>query len=161
MFLTPEFGPRVRFAAVLTDAPLEPDPLFEGKLCDRCMACVKDCSANAISATKSVKVHIAGRDVEWAEIDFEKCSLGFCGGTKETNPFMVTEEDEQAFNQKHDVHRGVKGANSYKLRPRYEYGRAIEGARGCMRACMVHLEEQGKMENQFQNPFRRREPWKL
>ncbi len=63
------------------------------------MACAKDCSGNAISTTTSVKVRVAGRDVEWGEIDFGKCDVAFCGGAKEANPFMVTEEDEEGFNQ--------------------------------------------------------------
>ena len=42
VFLTPQFGPRQRFAFILTDAPLEADPLYDGEpLCDRCMRCVK------------------------------------------------------------------------------------------------------------------------
>ncbi len=45
--------------------------------------------------------------------------------------------------------------------PTYDYGRAIEGAAGCMRACMVHLEEQGKLKATFHAPFRRRKPWRL
>jgi len=41
VFLTRRFGPRVRLAAIITDAELEPDPLPEpGSVCDRCMACV-------------------------------------------------------------------------------------------------------------------------
>ena len=43
VFLTPEFGPRQRFVILLTDAELEPDPIYEGKICDRCKLCVKDC----------------------------------------------------------------------------------------------------------------------
>lgn len=35
LMLTPEFGPRNRFGAVLTTAELEPDPMYNGpKLCD-------------------------------------------------------------------------------------------------------------------------------
>ena len=34
MFLTPEFGPCHRLVFIVTDAPLTPDPLFEGSLCD-------------------------------------------------------------------------------------------------------------------------------
>ena len=30
VFLTPEFGPRQRFGAILTNAPLDPDPIFTG-----------------------------------------------------------------------------------------------------------------------------------
>lgn len=156
VFLTPQFGPRQRLAAVMTDLPLAPDPLFEGELCDRCMACVRECSGNAISETKTVQVTVAGRQIEWGEIDFRKCSLAFCGGAKETNPFMVTPEDEKGFTD------GSYGKTQhYKLPCRYEYGRAIEGARGCIRACMVHLESQGKTGNKFAAPFRRRKPWKL
>ncbi|HEX3000714.1 MAG TPA: (4Fe-4S)-binding protein, partial [Armatimonadota bacterium] len=56
VFLTPEFGPRQRFAFIITDAPLEPDPLVKpGTLCDRCKRCVRDCPAGAINAEESVK----------------------------------------------------------------------------------------------------------
>jgi len=155
MFLTPEFGPRQRLAAVMTDAPLEPDPLFEGKLCDRCMLCARDCTGQAISKTKTVKVTVAGRELEWADIDFERCSRYFCGASKEYNPFMVTPEDEETFKQ------NVGIAAHYKVKPIHEYGRALEGARGCIRACMMHLEEQGKLKNSFKEPFRRGKPWRL
>ncbi|MFB3880856.1 MAG: hypothetical protein ACE149_06310 [Armatimonadota bacterium] len=155
LLLTPEYGPRQRLAALLTDAPLEPDPLFEGKLCDRCLSCVSECSGQAISATDTVKVTVAGRQLEWGQIDYERCSRAFCGGSGETNPFMVTPEDSAGFNQH------VWTAQRYKLSPTYDYGRAIEGAAGCMRACMVHLEEQGKLKNTFHEPFRRRKPWRL
>jgi epoxyqueuosine reductase len=155
LFLTPQFGPRQRLAAVLTNAPIEPDPLFDGGLCDRCMACVGECSGQAISSTETVKVRVAGRELEWGKIDYEKCSRAFCGGSSETNPFMVTSEDEQGFTQP------VGRAQNYKVAPTYDYGRAIEGASGCMRACMVHLEEQGKLTNKFREPFRTGKPWRL
>jgi len=151
MFLCPEFGPRVRLAAVLTDAPLEPDPLFTGKLCDRCMACVKACTGNAISATRTVKVTVAGRELEWGELDSRECGYFLSGASREHNPFIVTEEDEQRFNS--------PGAWSYKLPGQNGYGRALEGASGCIRACMIHLEEQGKLSNRFKNPFRKGKPW--
>jgi len=156
MFLSPEFGPRQRLAAILTDAPLEADPLYDGpKLCDRCMSCVRDCTGQAISPDRTVKVKIAGRDVEWGEIDYHKCSRFFCGASREFNPFMVNEEDEAGFNQP------VSQAQQYKVPPMYKYGRALEGARGCIRACMVHLEQKGVLKNKFNEPFRRRKPWRM
>lgn len=143
LFLTPEFGPRQRFAAVLTTAPLEPDPLFEGEICDRCMLCVKDCTVGAISGTETVKVNVAGRELEWGKLDVSKCSKGFSGGNEEFNPFFG------------------KGPEGTGPAPVFEYGRALEGARGCMRACMIHLEEQGKIKNAFKDPFRVRKPWRM
>lgn len=156
LFLSPQFGPRQRLAAILTDAPLEPDPLYDGpQLCDRCMACARDCTGNAISTTESVKVVVAGRELEWGVLDYDGCSRAFCGASEEFNPFMVTDADRQGFQQP------VWQAQQYKLGPTYDYGRALEGARGCIRACMIHLEEQGKLGNKFDRPFRRRPEWRL
>jgi len=156
MFLTPEFGPRQRLACIITDAPLEPDPIYDGpELCDRCMLCAADCTGEAISTEETVKVTVAGRELEWGNIDYSKCSRYFCGASKEHNPFMTSEKDEEGFTQP------VGQAQQYKVSPVYSYGRALEGARGCIRACMVHLEEQGKVKNAFKQPFRRRKPWRL
>ncbi len=46
--LTPEFGPRVRFASILTSAVIEPDPLLEKPLCTRCGRCVEACPVKAL-----------------------------------------------------------------------------------------------------------------
>ncbi len=43
----------------------------------------------------------------------------------------------------------------------YHHPPALCGARGCMRACMIHLEESGRIQNTFHNPFRKRKPWRL
>lgn len=46
--LTPEFGPRVRFASILTAAEIEPDPILEKPLCIRCQRCVEACPVHAL-----------------------------------------------------------------------------------------------------------------
>ncbi|MDA3923098.1 MAG: hypothetical protein PF904_00170 [Kiritimatiellae bacterium] len=43
----------------------------------------------------------------------------------------------------------------------YGYGRAIEGAAGCIRACMIHLEERRKIKNIFKNKFRTSKQWEI
>ena len=53
VFMTKEFGTRVRLETILTDAPLEPDPIMpSGTICDRCMACVKACPRVIIELRK-------------------------------------------------------------------------------------------------------------
>jgi len=48
--ITPEYGARQRFVTVITDAPLQPDPLLPpGSACDNCMLCVKHCRSGALS----------------------------------------------------------------------------------------------------------------
>ena len=156
MFISPRFGPRQRLAAILTDAPLEPDPIYDGPtLCDRCMMCAQQCTGGAIPTDKSVKITVAGHDLEWGDINYLDCSRYFCGASEEHNPFMVTEADREGFQQP------VSAAQRYKMGPTYDYGRAFEGASGCIRACMIHLEEQDKLDNKFQTPFRRRKAWRI
>jgi epoxyqueuosine reductase len=41
--LTRPYGPRVRFASILTNAEIEPDTVMTKELCTRCMRCVKHC----------------------------------------------------------------------------------------------------------------------
>ena len=154
MLLSPEFGPRQRIAALITDAPLQPDPLFDGELCDKCMACVNACSVGAIPKDDVVKITVAGRDLEWGNIDMKKCSTGFSGAAKQANPFMRTPAEEEGFTK-------GGGAARKKIPTIYMYARALEGASGCIRACTIHLEQQGKMKNVFKERFRRKKPWKL
>lgn len=139
VFLTPQFGPRQRFGAILTNAPLDADPIFEGKVCDRCMLCARDCSGHAISTTETVKVTLAGREIEWGKLDEPRCRAAFRGGNPEINPFSLDQTPQKIM----------------------WHGEAWEGAAGCIRACMVHLEEKGVLENRFQEPFRTRKPWSL
>jgi hypothetical protein len=35
------------------------------------------------------------------------------------------------------------------------------GGRGCIRACMVHLEKTDRLTRRFGSPFRKRKPWRL
>lgn len=47
--VTPQFGPRVFFNTILTDAEIEPDPKLDFNPCDRCPGeCVKACPTGAI-----------------------------------------------------------------------------------------------------------------
>ena len=156
MFLSKEFGPRQRIAVLLTDAELEPDPVLEpGTLCDNCMACVGACTGKAIPTDKTVKVTIAGKEIEWADIDMNQCATYFCGGNPATNPFAITPEDREAFGAT------VGRAQAHKVKPVYMYSRALEGASGCIRACMIHLEKQGKLDCKFNHPFRKKTPWRI
>jgi epoxyqueuosine reductase len=48
MLLTPEFGPRVRFASIMTAAEIEPDPVLLKPLCIQCQRCVEACPVHAL-----------------------------------------------------------------------------------------------------------------
>ncbi|MCE5215542.1 (4Fe-4S)-binding protein [bacterium] len=179
VFLTPEFGPRQRFAFILTDAALDPDPLLEpGTLCDRCKLCVKDCPGNAIPKDEAVTVSIAGQEISWGKLDVDRCTSVYCGGTREYGPFL-TEEVADAIDKITTMPPGDERdkfiaewggawafanqhlAYSRAGRDSYHHPATCCGARGCQRACFIHLEEQGKLGNKFELPFRIRKPWRL
>ena len=158
IFLTPEFGPLQRFVAILTDAELAPDPIFSGRICDRCLSCVRECTGQAISATEAESVTIAGHRVEWGKLDVLKCSIAYRGGNPDYNPFF------QPTHTPADFHGYTGGPEMDKAIP---YGRiegnnpALEGARGCFRACYAHLEEKGVLTRKFHHRFRKKPSWKL
>ena len=159
MLLTPEFGPRVRVGIIITEMELEPDPIIEpGTLCNRCMACVRECPGNCIPADRTVKANVGGYELEWADVDMQKCDRTFIGAEP------VAEGETGDFIPGSDKYKPAHFSPFYhKPRNLYNTGKAICGAAGCTRACMVSLEKRGVLKNKFANPFRPAgtKPWRL
>ncbi|NUQ01451.1 MAG: hypothetical protein HUU35_16530 [Armatimonadetes bacterium] len=157
VFLTPQFGPRQRLGVVLTDLPLEPDPIYAGpQLCNRCKACARECPGQAISQDREVTVTLAGRRVSWAELDCQACDIAFRGGR------VASEGEEATYCE--PMYGNPIAPSPYtpfyrKPRNLYNTGQAVCGGRGCLRACMINLEARGVLGNKFEQPFRRRKPW--
>jgi len=73
LFLSSRFGPRQRFQAVITDAPLEADPVLERTMCSSCGACATVCPLGAIDTVNTREVTIAGKVMQVAAVDESKC----------------------------------------------------------------------------------------
>ena len=149
VFLTPQFGPRQRVFAVLTEAELEPTPLFTGKVCDGCMACVRECEACAIGVERDVKVVIEGKEYSHASLDNHACGYVHRGDDPRYSPFWNGSEKEGE----------QPGYNKFTYN-RFRH-LSICGGRGCIRACLDHLEKSGRIEAKFKTPFIARKRWKL
>jgi epoxyqueuosine reductase len=191
VFLTKEFGPRVRLAAIITDMELEPDPLPEpGSICDKCMACVKGCAPCAIphmKEDKTVKIRIEDKEYEWADVHMGKCTLSYHGADSTVSPFIHRDfpgwnidVKEQDFSEE-AAYKFCWTLSNAKWRRTAEFpsgyiieghGRmnewgvggsyGVEGSRGCMRSCFQHLEKKKNIGQDFKNPdFIRRERWTL
>ena len=157
MFLSPQFGPRCRVGIVLTDVELEPDPIYDGpKLCNRCMACIKACPGQCFNPEKTVKVNLAGHEVEWADIDIAKCNEAFRGGKR-----SGVEQDMPYYENIPDSVPAEWSPFRRKPRNLYNTGQAVCGSRGCTRACMISLESRGVLQNTFKQKFRRRPVWSI
>ncbi|MFA5203794.1 MAG: hypothetical protein WC708_05250 [Lentisphaeria bacterium] len=126
-FITPRFGIRQRFALILTDADLTPDPVLEKPLCGDCGACIRACPLGGLRADRLKSAGIPGHERQVAAIDLEICNA--CPNGAMRLPGRGTQPDRIAA--------------------------------ACGRACMVQIEQGGKCENRFAQPFRKRTPWAL
>ncbi len=88
--LTPEFGPRVRFCALVTTAKLDPDPLYAGKkLCEpeKCGICVKKCPTGAIpdfGTGKKIETTVGDAAEVYAQRDINRCKVACYGLIEQT-----------------------------------------------------------------------------
>jgi len=153
VFLTPEFGPMQRFVALLTDYECEPDPIYEGKICDRCMSCARMCTGNAISTTESETLMLAGHKVEYGKFNNHACASAYRGGVPEFNPFDVKGEGLGP--------NWSTAQEGFGLELYMRHNHAIEGARGCVRECYNHLEKKGVLTKGFKNRFRKKPLWEI
>lgn len=186
VFLTPQFGPRQRLGMLLTDAELRPDPLFDGQICDRCMACADACPGAIPHQRegKVVRISLAGRRVEWADVDMGICTATHHGLNREVSPFLARDlpglrldlraqrlTEEEAYKLAYPL-----GRASWRRTAQFPHGAVIDfyrmmlqttgyfavcGAVGCIRACMDHLERTGRISSTYHRPFRRRPMWRL
>jgi len=77
--ITPEFGTRQRFVAVITNAPLNPDPMYSGEpLCDRCLLCAKYCPTKSFDKEVSGTCHveIGGKNFYFPNRNLWRCAIG-------------------------------------------------------------------------------------
>ena len=161
MLLTPEFGPRLRVGIIITELELEPDPIMKpGTLCNRCMACVRECPGGCIPKDRTIKANVGGYELEWADIDMNRCDWVFQGGAE------LEEGEEGNYFPEHPEWKGKYKPSPispfYKAPPHlYNTGKAVCGAKGCTRACMDSLEKRGVLKNKFEHPFRTSKPWSI
>jgi epoxyqueuosine reductase QueG len=92
LLLTPQFGTRQKLTSIATNAPLVPDPMIEGKLCDpeRCgFLCARSCPTDAIphEIEKKVSIKIGDQPVEYCEIVGWRCRWGCSGMLKCTGGY--------------------------------------------------------------------------
>ena len=78
LLLTPEYGARQRMITIITEAELEPDPIYSGPvLCDRCMECVRRCapSKGLVKEIEGLtRVEIGGKIFEYANKNKFRCA---------------------------------------------------------------------------------------
>ncbi len=149
VFLTPQLGPRQRVFGVFTDAELTPTPLFRGKVCDECGLCAAECEADAIGTERTVTFMIEDVEFSHAELDCPACGHVHRGDDPRYSPFWNGSEQPA---------QGPSYNAFTKNRFRHL---AICVGRGCLRACLDHLERTGRISTTFRTPFIERKRWKL
>ncbi|MFQ6043466.1 MAG: 4Fe-4S double cluster binding domain-containing protein [Candidatus Poribacteria bacterium] len=72
LLITPQFGPRVRLASILTDCPLEPGTRIDGR-CGDCRECVDVCPVDALSGVEFCD----------SEVIEKRLNVDACGGYRD------------------------------------------------------------------------------
>ena len=139
LFLSPEYGPRQRLCCLVTDADLEPTPMYDGPpLCDRCMECLKWCPMGTFENElgEEHEIEIGGRVFKYPNKNKWRCAWPehFALSIDLETPEVV---DEQAI-----------------LDGLAEHGRRGGTQGSCLRFCMpAHL----RLEDpDYCRPFRRK-----
>lgn len=103
LLITPEAGPRVRWAVVLTDAPLEPTGKEMEERCKDCQECVQICPVGAFTRRPFRKEELrearyASYKCERYHADLEKkMGIGVCGICLYICPFGRKKAKDLAF----------------------------------------------------------------
>ena len=130
--LTPQFGPRNRFGAILTTADLTPDPLYHGlPLCDpkKCNICTTVCPTGALSRygekearRVTYKDSQGDRSYDYCHVNMTKCKIAAHGLMKKTggatdlvaSPEASDEEVGAAITGMHDPRGGLQSSPTWK-----------------------------------------------
>ena len=157
LLLTPEFGPRQRLDAIITNAPLKPDPLKKPQvMCDPedCgFRCVKECPANLLSQENFVSYTINKNTYRHAIFDEIKCAWVLAGLVKETCKFVPNDNPvpdrkitaDEFTKKKREVQSKVPVYRRFKT---FAFTASTFCSR-CLIGCTKYLEEKGKLNTKF------------
>lgn len=80
LLITPEFGNRVRLCSIITEAPLPPDPIYDGPpLCDRCKKCIRACPGSCLDESKLLHCTIGDKTYEYVTLYQFRCFYNLLG----------------------------------------------------------------------------------
>lgn len=77
--MSPEFGPRQRWITVVTNAPLDFDPMYDGnKLCDGCKLCERHCPGEVFSKESegTITIDFVEKSYTFKHKNLWRCALG-------------------------------------------------------------------------------------
>lgn len=97
-----------------------------------------------------MKVTVAGKQMEWAEPDYVRCSSGYTGANPRYSPFAPEDYPmKEVLKQPYGATELPYNRVSSHM---FHLNGAMEGAR-CMRECFIHLEEAGRIKKLVQEPI--------
>ena len=118
--ITREFGPRVRIVSVVTDAPLEADPMLEEDLCIHCGKCLRGCPSKCFTddGTRPYRMDMRACTEHHIQLKKERhWPCGICIKVCPVGDDMVMYRGVRPVSPEGIVHCGKKGSRSLPLAP--------------------------------------------
>ncbi len=135
--ISKKYGPYVRYAFIITDAPLETDDELSSPLCDKCGKCIAACPGKAISEKG---------------LDTWQCSVYYRGAHKSnphmTDNFLKNDPDREAIlngDYRFDAESARKMYKKLDFLPEFKGYAPCFCAKKCDTVCYEHLKEAGKI----------------
>jgi len=131
------------------ERPYLPDDLLETPVCDDCGLCSRACPAAAIGAERTVQLRIGHRIFSHAPFDAARCCEVHQGWDPRYSPFLKRTSTRET------------PPHYYQLLDHRFRHRSTCGARGCVRMCVHHLEQTGRIQKQYRTPMIEGKQWVL
>lgn len=114
LLLSPEYGPRNRFVSIVTEADLEPSPMYTGEaLCDRCLECVKNCPTDAFrqEVARINELRIEDQTFKYPETNKWRCAWAenFQLSLQHEIPAVVDEDVIRRYMERYGPKNGEMG----------------------------------------------------
>ncbi len=131
-----QWGPRVRWSVIVTDAELEADPQYHGpKLCHECMHCADVCPTDAFNRDEHWEFKIGDKDCRYCKLSRYVCRTAQTGLSKGSSGRLQMEVSKNDFTVVEDWRKLVRSDDKWN---RLERVAAMCGR--CMIECPVGRE---------------------
>jgi ferredoxin len=133
LLITPQYGAAVQLASVITNAELEPDPMIEKDICNKCYKCMEVCPTGMRDPEETQSFAMEGKSYYHAKYRKLRCLWG-CGGlTGQGKTWSMSDLPMPVLEDENDMEQVIwEFANAKsRMHPVEQFLTAVQGLSFC------------------------------